>query len=60
MKTKKMKTKKITVTVETAFKLLKTPVPVLAKRPGIGHKTIMALCEEYRRIILARAEVSYE
>ena len=57
---KKMKTKKITVTVETAFKLLKTPVHELAKRPGIGHKTIMALAEEYRRIILARAEVSYE
>ncbi len=58
MKTKKIK--KIKITAETAFKLLKVPVHELAKRPGVGHKTIMALCEEYRRIILARAEVSYE
>jgi hypothetical protein len=58
MKAKKMKKTKITA--EEAFKLIKTPVPELAKRPGVGHKTIMALCEEYRRIILARAEVSYE
>ena len=58
MKTKK--TKKMKITVTKAFELLKTPVHELAKRPGVGHKTIMALAEEYRRIILARAEVTYE
>lgn len=55
-----MKTKKVKITAEAAFKLLKTPVHELAKRPGVGHRTIIALCEEYRQIILARAKVVYE
>jgi len=48
------------ITVETALEHIHTPVPELAARKGIGHHYILALCEEYRKILLARMKMAHE
>jgi len=47
-------------TVEMALEHIHTPVPELAARKGIGHRYIYALCEEYRKILLARMKIAHE
>jgi len=48
------------ITPKTALKLLKTPVRELAKQKGFGHKSLLLLAEEFRKLALARIGANKE